>query len=287
VGALVGSLVMFSALHFLPGDPVAREHHQTPVQYARGMHQLGLDLPLPNQYAALMWRILDGDLARTLQPEAAVSARVGLLAALIAVASGMVVGMAAARRPNSVVDRVLLSTSLVVYSIPNFMWAFILLIVGVTMLSGLTGGLVYYSPGPCCSGLQYLMPALALGTQYIGYIARHTRASLLEELRSDYATTARAKGLAEEAVVRAHALRNAMIAILSILGPVVTTLITGSFVIEILFGVRGLGHEMIAAVLGRHYDVGVGVLVYYALLIGVANFLVDLLYPILDPRVKF
>lgn len=285
-GALAGSIVMFSALHFLPGDPVARESHQTPVQYARGMHQLGLDQPLPIQYLALMGRILDGDLASRLQPEAVVSAKIGFLAALIAVTAGIVVGMMAARRPNSALDRGLVSASLVVYSIPNFMWAFILLILLTSVLYGLSGGLLYYDPAPFTGGLQYLVPAFALGAQYVGYIARHTRASLLEETRREYATTARAKGLAESAVIRHHTLRNSMIAIVSILGPVVTTLITGSIVVEVLFGARGLGHEMIGAVLGRHYDAGVGVFFYLALLIGIANFGVDVLYSLLDPRVK-
>ena len=284
--AIVGSLLMFSALHFLPGDPVARESHQSPLQYERGMHALGLDLPLPVQYIRLMASIVNGDLARKLQPEAALSGEIGLLAAVIAIAVGVWIGMTAARKANSPTDRILVSLALAVYSVPNFVWAFLLVFVGVTVLFNLTGGLIFYDPNPCCQGLQILMPASALGIPFAGYVARHTRTSIIEELHRDYTTTARAKGLSEPEVVRVHVLRNAALVVLTVVGPVVTALITGSLVIEQAFAVPGLGHELIGSILSRNYTTAVGVVVYYVLLIGIANLIVDLLYPVLDPRVR-
>ena len=284
--AIVGSLLMFSALHFLPGDPVARESHQSPLQYERGMHALGLDLPLPVQYIRLMASIVNGDLARKLQPEAALSGEIGLLAAVVAIAVGVWIGMTAARKANSPADRILVSLALAVYSVPNFVWAFLLVFVGVTVLFNLTGGLIFYDPNPCCQGLQILMPAAALGIPFAGYVARHTRTSIIEELHRDYTTTARAKGLGEPEVVRVHVLRNASLIVLTIVGPVVTALITGSLVIEQAFAVPGLGHELIGSILSRNYTTAVGVVVYYVLLIGIANLIVDLLYPVLDPRVR-
>lgn len=284
--ALIGSLVMFSALHFLPGDPVARESHQTPLQYEQGLHRLGLDLPLPEQYVRLMASILGGDLARTLQPEAVISGEIGLIAAVIAVVGGVGIGIASARRANTWVDRALISAALLVYSMPNFVWAFLLILVGAGFLYRFTGGLIYYDPGPCCHGAQVLLPSLALGLPFVGYIARHTRTGLLDVLRTDYVTTARAKGLAEDRVLLVHALRNALIVVLSILGPVVTTLITGSLVIEQFTAVPGLGHELVGSILSRSYTTAVGVFVYYVLLVGVANLVVDLLYPVVDPRVR-
>jgi ABC-type dipeptide/oligopeptide/nickel transport system permease component len=286
ISALVGSLVMFSALHFLPGDPVARESHQTPLQYEQGLHRLGLDLPLPVQYVRLLARIVNGDLAHTLQPEAVLSGKIGLLAALIAIGGGVAVGMISARRHNSLTDRGLITAALLVYSMPNFVWAFLLILVGTGFLYNFTGGLMYYNPGPCCQGAQILLPSLALGLPYVGYIARHTRTGLLDVLRNDYVTTARAKGLTEDRVIRVHALRNALIVVLSVLGPVVTTLITGSLVIEQFTAVPGLGHELVSSILSRSYTNAVGVFVYYVLLIGLANLVVDLLYPVLDPRVR-
>ena len=284
--ALVGSVVMFSALHFLPGDPVARESHQSPLQYEQGMHRLGLDLPLPVQYIRLMARIVNGDLARTLQPEAALSGKIGFLAAVIAVSVGVWIGMTSARKANSWTDRILVSLALAVYSVPNFVWAFLMVFVGVTVLFNLTQGLVFYDPNPCCQGLQILMPAFALGLPFAGYVARHTRTSILEELRRDYATTARAKGLDEDQVIKVHVLRNAALIVLTIVGPVATALITGSLVIEQAFAVPGLGHDLISSILSRNYSTAVGVFVYYVLLIGIANLIVDLLYPLLDPRIS-
>jgi ABC-type dipeptide/oligopeptide/nickel transport system permease component len=286
VSAVVGSVVMFAALHLLPGDPVAREGHQTPLQYEQGLHRLGLDLPLPVQYIRLMASIVDGDLARTLQPEALISGEIGFLAALIAIAGGVAVGIASAKRANSWVDRALISAALLVYSIPNFVWAFALILVGTGFLFNFTGGLLYYDPGPCCKGAQILLPSLALGLPFVGYIARHTRTGLLDVLRTDYVTTARAKGLTEDRVLWIHALRNALIVVVSILGPVVTTLITGSLVIEQFTAVHGLGHELIGSILSRSYTNALGVFVYYVLLVGVANLAVDLLYPLIDPRVR-
>jgi ABC-type dipeptide/oligopeptide/nickel transport system permease component len=284
--ALLGSVVMFSALHFLPGDPVARESHQTPLQYEQGLHRLGLDLPLPVQYVRLLASILNGDLARTLQPEAVLSGEIGLVAALIAVGAGVAIGIYTARRANTWADRALISGALLVYSMPNFVWAFLLILIGSGFLFNLTGGAIYYNPGPCCQGAQILLPSLALGLPFVGYIARHTRTAILDVLRTDYITTARAKGLTEDRVLWIHALRNALIVVLSILGPVVTTLITGSLVIEQFTAVPGLGHELVGSILSRSYTNAVGVFVYYVLLVGVANLVVDLLYPVVDPRVR-
>lgn len=286
VSALLGSVVMFSALHFLPGDPVARESHQTPLQYEQGLHRLGLDLPLPVQYVRLMASIVNGDLAKTLQPEAMISGEIGVLAALIAVGGGIAVGIASAKRANTWADRALISGALLVYSIPNFVWAFLLILVGTGFLFNLTGGAIYYDPGPCCHGAQILLPSLALGLPFVGYIARHTRTGILDVMRTDYVTTARAKGLTEDRVLWVHALRNALIVIVSILGPVVTTMITGSLVIEQFTAVHGLGHELVASILSRSYTTAVGVFVYYVLLVGVANLAVDLIYPVIDPRVR-
>jgi ABC-type dipeptide/oligopeptide/nickel transport system permease component len=286
VSALLGCAVMFIGLHLLAGDPVAREAHQTPQQYQQRMHELGLDLPLPVQFARLMLRILSGDLAVQLRPEALLTAQEGTLAAVIAVPLGVGIGMLAAGRANTGIDRALVAASLFAYSLPNFLWAALLVVVGVTVLYNLSGGLIYYSPGPCCRGVQILMPAFALGAPFVGYIARHTRAGLLEVMRREYIATARAKGLAEPAVVRVHALRNTLISVLTVLAPIVTAMITGSLVVEQAFAVPGLGRELIFAILARNYDLAVGVFVYYVLLIGIANFVVDAVYPILDPRIR-
>jgi len=285
-GALLVSVLMFIALHTLAGDPVLRETHQTPLQHQQSIHALGLDLPLYVQFARVMVRILGGDLAEQLRPAALLTAQEGALAALIAVPLGVGIGMLAARRANTWVDHTLVGMSLFAYSLPNFLWAALLVVLGVTVLYNVTGGLLYYMPGPCCQGAQILMPAFALGVPFVGYIARHTRAGLLDVMGREYIATARAKGLAESTVVRVHAFRNTLISVVSVVAPLVTAMITGSLVVEQAFAVPGLGRTLIFAILSRNYDVAVGVSVYYALLIGFANFLVDLIYPVLDPQIS-
>ncbi len=130
------------------------------------------------------------------------------------------------------------------------------------------------------------LPVIALGLPFVGYIARMTRATMLEVMPKEFVTTARSMGLPERRVWSVHVLRNAAIPIASVLGPLVGGLITGSLVVEKVFSVPGLGHEFSASILGRHYDTAVAVFVYYALVVGLANVVVDLVYPLLDPRVR-
>jgi peptide/nickel transport system permease protein len=286
LGGLLASLLMFSALHFLPGDPVLRESHQTPEQYRQALHEAGLDQPLPVQYLNLMGRILNGDLARQLRPEATVTAELAFLAALLALVLGLATGILAATNQGSWKDHLVISASLLIVSIPNFVWATVLVLVFVTGAYTLTGGLYAYDVGPCCRPDQIWLPVLALGLPLVGYIARHTRAAMLEVGRQEYVMTARAKGLLERLVVRHHVFRNAVVVVVSVIPPELTRLLVGSLVIEQAFSVPGLGHELIGSILGRRYETAVGVFVYYALLIGIVNLVVDLVYPLLNPRIR-
>jgi peptide/nickel transport system permease protein len=286
LGAFIASLLMFAALHFLPGDPAARETHQSPEQYRRALHALGLDQPLPVQYVGLMGRILDGDLAQRLRPEAVVTAELAALASIVALGVGVTVGVIAAANEGTWKDRVAINGSLLVVSIPSFVWAAILVLVFVTGVYALSGGLLAYDVGPCCRADQIWLPVLALGLPLVGYIARHTRAAMLEVARQEYVATARAKGLVQARVLRHHIFRNAVLVVLTVATPELTRLLVGSLVIEQAFSVPGLGHELIGSILSRNYDTAVGVFVYYALLIGIANLVVDLSYPLLDPRIR-
>jgi len=132
-----------------------------------------------------------------------------------------------------------------------------------------------------------ILPSIVVGSFAVGDIARLVRASIVEIRTEDYIRTARAKGLPEEHVVFRHALRNALIPVISILGPLVTGIITGSVVIEYLFGIPGLGQEFVSSILSRDYNIVIGVFTFYAVLIGLANLAVDLIYPVLDPRIRY
>jgi oligopeptide transport system permease protein len=149
-----------------------------------------------------------------------------------------------------------------------------------------TGGSVYYNPG-WGDWTQIPVPALALGLPYASYVARLTRASMLETIRTDYVRTAWAKGLKARAVVVRHALRNALIPVVTILGPLVTGIITGSVIIENIFGIPGLGKEFVTSILSRDYNIVIGVFTFYAALVGLANLTVDVIYPFLDPRIRY
>jgi ABC-type dipeptide/oligopeptide/nickel transport system permease component len=222
--------------------------------------------------------------------EAVISAEVGGTALLITIGLGMLFGVLAAVRQNTWVDYVLTSTAVIGYSMPNFVIAsFLLLILGI-YLENWTGGAFFYSIGWDPSNfqpLQIIVPALALGFPYASFVARLTRASMLEVIRQDYVRTARAKGLDERVVVIRHGLRNALIPVVTILGPLVIGIVTGSVVIEKIFGIPGLGKEFASSILNRDYNIVIGVFTIYALLIGIANLGVDLLYTVIDPRIRY
>jgi len=170
--------------------------------------------------------------------------------------------------------------------VPSFVIAiFGLLLFGHYMYDW-TLGTFYYSPG-WGKVEQLPLPALALGLPYAGYVARLTRASMLETIRTDYVRTAWAKGLTARIVVLRHALRNALIPLVSVLGPLVTAIITGSIVVENIFGIPGLGKEFLTSILARDYNIVIAVFTFYAALVGVANLAVDVMYPLLDPKIRY
>jgi oligopeptide transport system permease protein len=261
------------------------------------MHRYHLDLPLSQQYFIWLTGVLHGDLGESLinrgvritpllLREASVSAELGGFALLITVGVGMILGLLGALRQNTWVDYIASSTSVVGYSIPSFVIMTYLVLFAGKYLYLWTNGVVYYELGWGSWG-QIPVPALALGLPYASYVARLTRASMLEVLRQDYIRTAWAKGLRSQVVVVRHALRNALIPVVTILGPLVTAIITGSVVIESIGGIPGLGKEFISSILNRDYNIVIGVFTFYAALVGLANLAVDLVYPVLDPRIRY
>jgi len=293
---LVSSIV-FLLLHQIPGNAFLNETRQTPQSLAAELHHYGLDLPLPQQYTNWVKGVIRGDLGESLinrgvriTPllirETEVSATVGFFALLVTIGLGLILGVIAALRQNTWVDYVASSASVVGYSIPSFVIAIFGLLIFGHYLYIWTQGSFYYIPG-WGKVEQIPVPALALGLPYAAYVARLTRASMLETIRTDYVRTAWAKGLRPPVVVLRHALRNALIPVVTILGPLVTGIITGSVVIENIFGIPGLGKEFITSILARDYNIVIGVFTFYAALVGLANLTVDVIYPILDPRIRY
>jgi ABC-type dipeptide/oligopeptide/nickel transport system permease component len=293
---LVSSIV-FLLLHQIPGNAFLNETRQTPQSLAAQLHHYGLDLPMQQQYANWVGAVLHGDLGESLVNrgvkitplllrETSVSATVGFFALLVTIGLGLLLGVLAALRQNTWVDYVASSTAVVGYSIPNFVIAIFGLLVFGHYFYEWTQGTVFYNPG-WGDWTQIPLPAIALGLPYASYVARLTRASMLETIRTDYVRTAWAKGLRPRIVVIRHALRNALIPVVTILGPLITGIITGSVVIENIFGIPGLGKEFVTSILARDYNIVIGVFTFYAALVGLANLTVDVIYPALDPRIRY
>ncbi len=297
VTTVLVSSIVFLLLHQIPGNAFLNETRTSPEALAANLHHYGLDLPLGQQYANWMKGVLHGDLGESLinrgvqitpllLREASVSATVGFYALLVTIGLGLILGIIAALRQNTWVDYIASSASVVGYSIPGFVLAIFGLLIAGHYLYVWTGGTFYYVPG--WGKLEQVpVPALALGLPYASYVARLTRASMLETIRTDYVRTAWAKGLKARVVVLRHALRNALIPVVTILGPLITGIITGSVVIENIFGIPGLGKEFITSILARDYNIVIGVFTFYAALVGLANLAVDVIYPVLDPRIRY
>ncbi len=293
---LVSSIV-FILLHQIPGNAFLNETRTTPESLAAHLHHYGLDLPLHQQYVNWVGGVLHGNLGESLinrgvmitpllLRETSVSFTVGFFAILITIGVGLLLGVIAALRQNTWVDYVASSAAVVGYSIPNFVIAIFMLLIFGHYFYNWTQGTVYYNVG-WGDWTQIPVPAIALGLPYASYVARLTRASMLETIRTDYVRTAWAKGLKARVVVVRHALRNALIPVVTILGPLITGIITGSVVIENIFGIPGLGKEFVTSILARDYNIVIGVFTFYAALVGLANLTVDVIYPALDPRIRY
>jgi len=298
---LAVSSIVFLGIHRLPGDALFNEHlHGT--QYALILHHYGLDKPLWDQYTSfLSGLLLHGNLGESLVNrgvpitplvlrELTVSAEVGIFALLFTIGLGMLLGVVAAIRQNTWVDYLLTTTSVIGYSMPSFVIATFLLLIFAVWLDNLTQGTFYFQIG--WTGRfgtigEIWLPAFALGFPYASIVARLTRASMLEVIRQDYIRTARAKGLRETVIMVRHALRNALIPVITILGPLVIGIITGGVIIENIFGIPGLGKEFATSILNRDYNIVIGVFTMYAAMIGVANLGVDLAYVVIDPRIRY
>ena len=297
VTAVVVSSIVFIGIHQLPGNALASERRLNPATEQALLHHYNLDLPWPQQYWIWITNLFHGNLGESLVNmgtpitplllrESSVSITLGLAAVLVTVGVGMTLGTIAAIRQNTWVDYAASTAAVIGYSVPSFVWAYLLILLTVVPLYNLTGGTFYENIG-WGQPEQIPVPALALGLPYAAIVARLTRASMLEVIRQDYIRTAWAKGLKARVVILRHALRNALIPVISILGPLVTGIITGSVIIETIFGIPGLGKEFVSSILDRDYNIVIGVFTFYAALVGLANLIVDLIYPVLDPRIRY
>jgi oligopeptide transport system permease protein len=209
------------------------------------------------------------------------SIRLGLLSLTIAAAIGIPVGIFAALKQNTWVDYTSLFIATVGISLPSFVMAIFMIIIFASTLHW-----VSVIPRNWDGIKPWLLPAAVLGFGTLAYTARLTRTSMLEVLRQDYVRTARAKGLHERLVVIRHMMRNALIPVVTILGPALAALVTGSFIIETMFGFPGMGREYVTAISRRDYSMIMGTTLIYVFLVSIANLAVDFLYVVIDPRIR-
>lgn len=314
------TIVAFSFVRILPGDPVllmAGERGLTDERYEKLFKEFGYDRPIWEQYFDYLSDLLRGDLGNSLVTKQPVltefftlfpaTVELSICALIIATCIGIPAGIIAAQKRGSFLDQTIMGTALVGYSMPIFWWGLLLIILfsgvlGWTPVSGRIS-LVYYFPdttgfmlidsllsgqkGAFASALSHLiLPSIVLATIPLAVFARQTRSAMLEVLSEDYVRTARAKGLSEPRVVGLHALRNAMIPVITVIGLSVGTLLAGAILTETIFSWPGIGKWMIDSISRRDYPVVQSGLLLIAAIVMIVNLLVDLTYGLINPRIR-
>jgi oligopeptide transport system permease protein len=284
--------IAFFMIRVAPGGPFDTEKVLPPEIRANLDAKYHLDEPLLQQYFRYLGQIVSGDFGPSFQYKDwsvneliwrgfPVSATVGGLAMVLAFVLGTLIGITAALKQNTRVDYSVMGVAMLGISIPNFVIA-PLLILGLAVYAGwLPAG------GWDWSWQRMVLPVITLALPVIAYIARLTRGSMIEVLHSNYIRTARAKGLPESLVIRRHALKPAILPVISYMGPATAALITGSVVIERIYSIPGLGSYFVQGALNRDYTLVMGVVIFYGIVIIVLNFIVDLLYAWLNPRIRY
>ncbi|GAB4750177.1 ABC transporter permease [Bordetella pertussis] len=294
------ALFVFGLLDLAPGDPAAllAGEDATPQDIARIRATLGLDQPFLQRFAEWGWNVLHGDLSTSLFTGLPVSHMIGqrlvptfslmLMTLLVSVVIAIPIGALAAWKHNRLQDRGIMVLAVFSFSVPSFAVGYLLAwIFGLQLRWFPVQGYVPLATGFWASVHTLVLPALALGSVYVALITRITRATLLETLSQDYIRTARAKGVGNRGLLFRHALKNAAVPIITVIGSGVALLISGTVVTETVFSIPGLGRLVVDAILWRDYPVIQGVILLFSFMYVLVNLLVDLLYRAFDPRIKY
>ncbi|WP_243369532.1 ABC transporter permease subunit [Microvirga solisilvae] len=314
------TLAAFFLIRLVPGDPIetmAGERGIDPARHEQLKKDFGLDRPLLVQYGIYIGRVLQGDLGKSVVTRESVltefqtlfpaTVELGICAILFALILGIPAGILAAVRRNSIFDHGVMGLSLTGYSMPIFWWGLILILLfsvqlGLTPVSGRIDVLYYIEPvtgfllidslfsddeGAFLSALEHLiLPTIVLGTVPLAVIARMTRSAMLEVLGEDYIRTAKAKGLSRFRIIALHALRNAMIPVVTVIGLQIGVLFTGAILTETIFSWPGIGKWLIEAIFRRDYPVLQGGILLVGAIVMSVNLIVDLTYGLINPRIR-
>jgi oligopeptide transport system permease protein len=284
--------VAFFVMRLAPGGPFDQEQTVPPEIAANLQAAYGLDQPMPVQYARYLGGLAHGDLGPSFRYKdyrvteliargLPVTVTIGALALLLAIALGLPLGFAAALNHERGIDRVVMGTALLGIAIPGFVLAPVL-----ALLFGVELGWLPVSGWEAGEARYLVLPAVTLALPFVAYIARLTRGSLLEVLQAPYVRAARAKGLRRSTLLRRHALKPTLLPVVSYLGPATAAVLTGSLVVEQVFGLPGVGRYFVQGAINRDYTLVMGMVIFYASLIVLLNLLVDLVYGWLDPRIR-
>lgn len=290
ITAFIVATATFFIMNLVPGGPFLSEKAVTPAAQEALEAKFGLDKPLSEQYTTYMNDLLHGDLGVSLKKRGRtvnqiiatkfpVSARLGGIAILIAFCIGVPLGSYAAFHRGKIIDNIIILFTTAGIAIPSFLSATLLLY----FLSAKTGWLP--SKG-LDNPINYIMPVIAMSLYPTSYIARLMRSSMLDVMGQDYMRTARAKGVSQVRSIFKHALRNAVLPVVTYMGPLMAQLMTGSFIVEKIFVIPGLGYEFVGSITSRDYPLIMGTTVFLAMFLITMNVIVDLLYAVIDPRIK-
>jgi oligopeptide transport system permease protein len=296
--------ITFFLMHAVPGGPFTQEKKLPESIIIALNRRYNLDEPLWKQYLLYLWNLLHGDLGLSFRGDYDVTmlirngffvtAQLGILAFIVAAVFGIGLGVLSALNQNGPLDYLGVFVATVGAALPNFILATFLIIIFAVNL-GWFDILGWGGPERVGDALdpsvwhikKLVLPVVSLSFLPTAYIARVTRASMLEVLRQDYIRTAHAKGLADQVVIIRHAIKNGMIPVLTLMGPIAAALVTGSFIVENIYSIPGVGRAFVEAVLYRDYGMIMGTTLFYAAIVAVANLVVDLLYAVVDPRVRY
>jgi oligopeptide transport system permease protein len=289
--ALLVITLTWILIRLAPGSFYTAEKKLPPAIEANIKKKYGLDKPILSQYGILMGNIVRGDFGDSLKYEGQsvneiiarhfpYSATIGILAYILALILGLAAGIVAALKQNSSFDYGSMSLAMLGLSVPNF-------VIGPILVLIFSLWLYIFPPARVGGAISYVLPVITLGAIYAAYIARLTRAGMLEVMRSDYIRTARAKGLSEWKVLLKHALRGGLIPVVSFTGPALAALLAGTVVVERVFAIPGLGNIFIQSVLNRDEPLILGIVAFLSILIMIFNLIVDISYAFLDPRIRY
>lgn len=283
--------VTFALMHAMPGSPFIKgEQKMPPEVLSRIEEKYGMDKPLFMQYLTYMGNIIKGDFGISFKKSDVavndiidrgfpISARVGGVAVIVSLLTGLSLGILSAVKKGGLLDRLSMVLATVGISIPTFVTSVLLLY----LFAGVFNVLPTYGLG---TWRHYILPVACLSLSPVAYIARLTRSSMLEVMQQDYIRTARAKGLRELTVILGHGLRNAVLPVVTYLGTLVAALLTGSFVVERLYAIPGIGKYFVESISARDYNVILGLTVFFGIFVVLCNIIVDIVYVLIDPRIK-